>query len=400
MTREVREAQGRLPDRISLGVLARTFPEALLDEVIDACGAREQRRRALPARLMLVFTLACWLFMRSGYGSVLGKLTDAHALGAKGWGDWVAPGTGAITRAKARLGSAPLKELFARVAGPVGTVETPGVFFAGRRVLSVDGFTLDVPDSAANAEHFGRGRNGSDSANPYPQLRALALAESGTRALVGATFGPYSRGEQTLALDLLGALRAGMLVLADRGFLSFKLWQAAAATGADLCWRASASFALPRTEVLPDGTYLSVLRPPRKCDGAPIVVRIVEYSVRTEDAEGGETSEVFALATTLLDPEQAPAADLAELYNDRWQAETAIADLKTTLRGGPEVVLRSQSPDLVEQEFWAMCCVYQAVRDLISHLAPTGLDPGRISFTKALEAARDTTLAALSPRAT
>ena len=398
VTREARAAGERLPDRISIGVLGRTFTPRLLDEVIDATDVREVRYRRLPARLMVLFTLACWLFMRSGYGLVLSKLADAYAVEDEGWGDWEAPSTGSITKAKAKLGAEPFKLLFARSAGPVGVLSTPGAFFAGLRVATVDGFTLDVPDTAENAAFFGPGSNGSDSKNPYPQLRALALAECGTRVLLGAAYGPSSTGEQTLAEDLLPAMGAGMLVLADRNFASWKLWRAAAATGADLCWRMSASFRLPVLEVLPDGTYLSQLRPPRTKDGPPVRVRVIEYSVLTTDEDGQETSELFALATTLLDPERFPAIDLARLYHDRWQAETGIADLKTAIRGGPEVVLRSKTPAMVAQEFWALLCVYQAIRDLISYAAPTGLDPGRVSFKRAFEAARDSaTRGALSP---
>lgn len=397
-TREVRAARERLPDRISIGVLARTFTAELLDEVIDAADVREVRYRRLPARLMMVFTLACWLFTRSGYGLVLSKLADAHAVEGGGWGDWEVPSTGSIAKARVRLGAAPFRLLFARVAGPAGTSDTPGVFYKDLRVATVDGFTLDLPDTPENEEHFGRGANGSASANPYPQLRALALAESGTRALLAAAYGPSGVGEQTLARDLLPALGPGMLVLADRNFASWALWREAAATGAHLCWRMSASFTLPVLQVLPEGTYLSQLRPPRKRDGPPIRVRVVEYSVLSTNTEGEEVSELFCLATTLTDPEQAPAIDLARLYHDRWQAETGIGDLKTEQRGGPEVVLRSKTPTMVEQEFWAMLCVYQAVRDVITHAAHSGLDPGRVSFKRAIEAARDsTTRAALSP---
>lgn len=398
MTREAKSAQERLPDRISIGVLARTFPADVLEEVIEAAGVREVRYRRLPARLMVVFTLACWLFMRSGYGLVLAKLADAQALEGQGWGDWQAPWTGSITKAKAKLGAAPFKLLFARTAVPAGTAATPGVFYAGLRVATVDGFTLDLPDSDDNAAFFGRGGNGSSEKNPYPQLRALALAESGTRVLLAATYGPSGTGEQTLADDLLPAMGPGMLVLADRNFASWRLWRAAAATGAALCWRMSASFTLPVLQVLPDGTYISQLNPPRKKDGPPIQVRVIEYSMVTTDADGEQTSELFALATTLLDEQAYPAIDLAGLYHARWQAETGIGDLKTVIRGGPEVVLRSKTPAMVEQEFWAMLCVYQAIRDLISYAAPSGLDPGRVSFKRAFQAAQDsTTRAALSP---
>jgi hypothetical protein len=190
-----------------------------------------------------------------------------------------------------------------------------------------------------------------------------------------------------------------MVVLADRNFASWALWRAATATGADLCWRISASFTLPVLEVLPDGTYLSELRPPRKKDGGPVTVRVIEYSVVTAGEDGEETSELFALATTLLDPAAHPAGELALLYHARWQAETGIGDLKTAIRGGPDVVLRSRTPAMAQQEFWALLCVYQAIRDLISYAAPPGLDPARISFKRALEAAKDSaTRAALSPQ--
>ena len=358
-TREARAAGERLPDRISIGVLARTFTDEVIDEVIDAAGVREKRFRLLPARLMVLFTLACWLFTRTGYVGVLAKLVDAHLVGgARGWS---MPGTEAIGRARERLGPEPLGRLFAKVAGPSGTPEMPGVFYRGLRVATVDGFTLDVKNTEENAAHFGRGGNGSPSANPYPQLRALLLAESGTRSLLAAAHGPCTVGEKTLALDLLPALGPGMLVLADRNFISWKLWTKAVATGADLCWRVPASFTLTPTTVLDDGTYLSVLNPPRKKDGDPVTVRIIEYSVTTRaahdtdaaDGNGEEVSELFVLATTLLDPAQAPAEDLADLYHLRWQAETGIGDLKGQ-RGGPEQVLRSKKPATVTAEFYAM----------------------------------------------
>lgn len=400
VTREAKAVLERLPDRISIGVLAKMFTNDLLDEVIDEADVREVRFRLLPARLMMIFTLACWLFMRSGYGLVMSKLADAHAVRGRGWGQWEAPTTGPISRAKARLGAEPLRLLFHRVSGPAGTPGMAGVFYRGLRVLSVDGFTLDVPDTPENEEFFGRGANGSETPNPYPQLRALVLAESGTRSLLGAAYGPYRTGEQTLMDDLLPVLGPGMLLLADRNFASYALWRKVTATGVALCQRMSASFTLPVATVLDDGTYLSELRPPRKKDGPPVVVRVVEYSVITENDEGEQVSELFCLATTLLDPDHAPAGDLADLYHDRWQAETGIGDLKTTQRGGPEVVLRSKTPAMIAQEFWAMVCVYQAIRDLIDHTATPGLDPSRISFKRTLEAARDSvTRAVLSPHA-
>ncbi|MCA1672402.1 MAG: IS4 family transposase [Actinobacteria bacterium] len=403
VTREARAALERLPDRISIGVLGSVFTRDLVEEVIDAADVREVRYRRLPAHLMVIFVLSCWLFMRSGYGLVMSKLADAHAVGGRGWGDWDMPTTGSITKARVRLGAEPLKLLFDRVKGPSGSAATPGVFHRDLRVVSIDGFTLDLPDTEANDEEFGRGATAAGMPGPYPQLRAVALAEAGTRSLLGAAYGGYRDGEQTLAAspDILGALGPDMLLLADRNFPSWRLWREVAATGADLLWRMSASFTLPVLQVLPDGTYLSELRPPRKKDGPPIPVRVIEYSVLTDNDQGEQVSELFVLATTLLDPTHAPAADLAALYHDRWQAETGIGEIKTEQRGGPEVVLRSKTPTMVAQEFWAMLCVYQATRHLISRAAPPGLDPSRISFKRAITAARDSaTQAALSPHGT
>ncbi len=151
--------------------------------------------------------LACWLFMRSGYGQVMGKIADAQVL--NGLGGWQMPTTSSLTKARVRLGPEPARLLFERVAGPVGGPGTPGVFWLGRRVVTMDGFTCDVPDTEENAEHFGRGANGSGAPNPYPQLRAVALAEGGTRSLLAVRHGPYTSGEQTLATDLAGALGPG-----------------------------------------------------------------------------------------------------------------------------------------------------------------------------------------------
>lgn len=402
VTREAKAGVERLPDRISIGVLAAVFTREVIDEVIEEADAREVRYRRLPARLMVIFVLACWLFMRSGYGLVMSKLADAHAVVGRGWGTWDMPTTGSITKARVRLGTEPLTLLFDRIKGPKGTTATPGVFYRGLRVVSLDGFTLDLSDTTDNDARFGRPSTAAGLPGPYPQLRAVALAEAGTRSLLGAAFGGYHDGEQTLAATpgILGALGARMLMLADRNFPSWRAWRDATATGADLLWRMSASFTLPVLGVLHDGTYLSELTPPRKKDGPPIPVRVIEYSVITENAHGERVSELFALATTLLDPHTAPAGELAALYHDRWQAETGIGDLKTTERGGPETVLRSKTPDMVEQEFWAMLCVYQALRHLITQAAPPGLDPSRISFTRALNAAQDSTPRVLSPHGT
>jgi hypothetical protein len=408
---------GWLPDRISVGVLARAFPPDLVDEVIEATGTREQRRRLLPARLMVYFVLALWLFRgrNCGYGQVMAKLADglyhrrrgedllAGRLDPDGWVDagagrrWRPPNISSLSRARDKLGSDPVRMLFEHVAGPTGADGAAGVFCCGLRVISVDGSTTDVPDSPPNVAFFGRPSTVSRD-GAFPQVRWVAAAESGTGSLAGAAFGPYGRGEQTLALDLLPCFGPGMLVLADRNFLSWSLARDVLATGAHILWRASASFTLKPVQVLPDGTYLAELKPPRKADGPPIAVRVIEYTVHTtpEDGGGEESSEVFCLVTSLLDTGEYPALDLACCYPDRWACETVIGRHKTDMGEG-QPVLRSKDPEGVAQEMWALFAVYQAICQLVgAGAAAAGIPPDRISFPHALAAAT-ATVAAFSP---
>jgi len=287
----------------------------------------------------------------------------------------------------------PLRLLFEAVAGPLAGPATAGAFWSGLRLVSVDGTTVDVPDTAANWERFGgpstATAGGGRLPSAFPQVRMLVLAECGTRALIGARIGAYVTGEKTLTAGLLGKLDASMLVLADRNFPGYELWRDAAATGAQLLWRVGASFSLPIVHVLVDGSYLSRLTVPagKEFHGQePAVVRVVEYQL--QDPQGGEVSETFVLISTLLDPASAPAADLGELYHRRWQIETAIGALTSDLKGDG-VVLRSKTPDGVEQECWALLCAYHAVRDSITAAANlTDRDPLSISFTSALDAVR------------
>jgi hypothetical protein len=299
------------------------------------------------------------------------------------------------------LGADPLHMLFDEVAGPVGGDPDgmAGVFCRGLRVVSMDGSTTDVPNSPENVEHFGRPSNAT-RAGAFPQVLWVVAAESGTGALIGATLGPYSVGEQTLARDLLPAFDPRMLVVADRNFLSYTLARDVLATGAHLLWRASASFRLTPTAVLADGSYLAVLHPARKTDGDPITVRVIEYTVHTTGPDGAEEpSEVFALVTDLLDPEAFPAIDLACAYPMRWQCETVIGHHKTDMGQGV-AVLRSHNPETVAQEMWALFAVYQAIRTLIGAAVDTvGIPPDKISFPHVLAAATDSVTAGFPPSA-
>jgi len=269
---------------------------------------------------------------------------------------------------------------------PVATRATKGAWYRAWRLVSLDGSSLDVADTAENGVAFGYpGSSRGESA--FPQLRFVALMENGTHVLFGAKLGRYADGETTLAHGVLPVFRPGMLCLADRYFFGYALWQAAAATGADLLWRVKGNLRLPRVAVLADGSFLSVVYPSEKdrrhaTNG--IQVRVVEY--RLEGVAGAEP--LYRLVTTILDPALAPAADLAALYHERWEVEGALAELKTQLRGA-RAVLHGKTPDLVRQEFWGLLLAHFAVRGLMHEAAlRADEDPDRLSFLHAVRVVR------------
>lgn len=381
----------RFSDRIAIGVLTRAFPPSLIDEVVAECGRTEQRRRLLPARVVVYFVLAMCLFSGQGYEEVARLL--AHGLERSG--SWRVPTSAAIGRARLRLGPEPLKVLFGRVCRPVATGQTVGAWYHRWRLVAVDGTVFDLADTEANTAHFGRPGSGrGDKRSAFPQARVAALAECGTHAVFAAEVGPLAVAETVPARRLLGALAPGMLLLADRGFAGFDLWRAAAATGADLLWRVKGNLVLPLRRALPDGSYLSELVAARDKDrrADPIPVRVIEYTLEP----GGV---VYRLITTITDHRSAPADELAALYHERWEIETVLDEVKTH-QGGPGLVLRSQHPDGVEQEIYAFFLVHHALRDLMHQAARrSGRDPDRLSFTRTLRVARRqvTDQAALSP---
>jgi hypothetical protein len=393
-------AGDRLADRISVGVLAKVFPSELVDRVVSEAGVREQRKRALPARVVVYYLLAMVLFFQSGYGEVWNKLV-AGLDWAKRFRERLAlgmqPTPAAITYARQRLGWQVMQRLLEEVAGPLAGEESDSAFISGMRLVAVEEMCLDLPDSDENAAEFGYPGNG-ERRGPFPQIRVVALGECGTRAVLAATTSGLSTGEQPLTRQLLGKLSPGDLLLADRNFLSHGLLRDVLDRGVHVLWRAKSDIALPVLDVLADGTYLSRIADPavsrrmrRKGAEAKdipgITVRVIKYSVESQDAS--KASETFTLVTDVLDPAVLSAEQAAAAYASRWQLETCFRELETSLRGGAAVVLRSKSPDMIRQEIYAMLCCYQAIRTLISHAAShSGLDPGRISFTRARDAIR------------
>lgn len=380
----------RLSDLVSVGVLTRVFPPGLVDEVIAATGRTEQRHRSLPARVMAYFSIGMALYSEGSYEDVLSQLTDGLSW-ASGWAEsYAPPSKSAIFQARVRLGSEPLAALFARVARPIGGDQAPGVWLAGRRLVAVDGTCLDVADTAVNAAFFGRpGVNKGEQA-AFPQARVVALAECGTHAVFAAQIGAYTQSEATLTQPLLDRLEPGMLLLADRGFFSYALWRKAIGTGADLLWRVRTDAAGPKpahVQDLDDGSWLAHLRrstPASARREEPMLVRVIDYTI--DDGRDNPTS--YRLFTTLLDPDEVNAVDLAAAYTQRWEIELALDELKTHQRG-PRTVLRSKSPDLVLQEIWGHLCCHYAIRSLMTEAAThSGHDPDRVSFVAALRITR------------
>jgi hypothetical protein len=312
----------RLSDRIAIGVLTSTFPPELVDRVVAEAGRTEQRERLLPARVVVWLVLAMALFSGQAYEEVARLL--AGGLGwARRWQQWFrVPSTPAIAKARARLGPEPVELLFRRTAGPLATARTRGAWYRGWRVLSLDGTTLDVPDTAGNVAGFGRPPHSRGEQAAFPQVRLLAVAECGTHAIIEAALGPFTSAEVTLAPQVFGVLGPGVLLLADRGFASFDLWRAALATGADLVWRTKTNAVLPVVTVLADGSYLSQIVAARdhRHRRDPITVRVVEYALGKDRGRPSPPAP-YRLLTSILDPTQAPAAEVAALYHQRWEFE-------------------------------------------------------------------------------
>jgi Insertion element 4 transposase N-terminal/Transposase DDE domain len=397
------ETDQRLSDHISIGVLTRVFPAELVDRVVARAGRTEQRQRLLPARVVVYYVLGLGLYGQSSYEEVMRMLVDGLAW-QSGWQrPWSVPTKAALFKARARLGAEPLRALFDEVAVPLAEPDMAGAFYRDWRVVSIDGTCLDVADTEANERAFGRPGSGrGEGVGAFPQLRLAGLAECGTHALFDVAIGPLADDERTLAGRVLGSLAPGMLCLADRGFYGYELWDQAAGSGAALLWRTRKSHRLPVIERLPDGSFRSEVYASedrrRREHGKP--VRVIEYEIDDPGRPANDTR--YRLLTTILDPDRAPAAELAALYSQRWEFESALDELKVHQRG-PRVVLRSKTPDGVIQEVYGHLCVHYAIRWLMHTVAlQQGHDPDRISFTRTLRAARRTAAshAGFSPRST
>jgi hypothetical protein len=302
---------------ISLGVIAKFFPLEKVRGVLEETGRASVRERDLPAHVVVYYVIALALYMRSSYREVLRCLLEGVQWLLDPSAALKVAGKSGISQARSRLGVEPLKALYEAVVIPIAERRTKGAWYRNWRLVSLDGSTLDVADSAENEEVFGR-PGASRGSSAFPKLRFVGLLENGTHVLWAAQLAPYAIDEITLARQVVPALQKGMLCLAERFFPGYQLWQAATQTGADLLWRTRQNARLEVDRRLPDGSYLSRLYlciSDRRNRRKAIVVRVIDY--RLKDVPDAEP--VYRLITTILDPKQAPARELAALYHERWE---------------------------------------------------------------------------------
>lgn len=381
-TRRALPAKVDVAHLISAGVLASVCPRALIEEVLADTGKASQRERLLPAPAVVYYVMALALWREAPLEEVLRVVCEGLQWLGGGQAEAVQASKSAISQARTRLGSEVMRQLAERVLRPLAPPGAPGAWYRGLRVMALDGSCMDVADEMANAEFFGY-PGASRGQSAFPQARLLGLVECGTHVVTAAEVAPYGRSEQAMAAQLLpGKLRPDMLVLADRNFFGFKLWQIACTSGARLVWRVKADRKLPVEQMLSDGSYLSTIfdsEDRRRSAGQ--VVRVIDYELRDSATP---TEDSYRLVTNILDPAQAPALELAALYHERWEIEGVFDEFKTHLRAN-STVLRSKTPELVLQELWGLLLAHFAIRQLMAQAAwPRALDPDRLSFTHAV----------------
>ncbi|HEY1968036.1 MAG TPA: IS4 family transposase [Pseudonocardia sp.] len=376
ISRVVRVASGPFAPG-HLGELTRIVPFEMVDAALAETGAVQQRVRDLPSRVVVYLLLAASLFADLGYGQVWARL-----IAGLGGLAVAVPTPGALAQARRRIGVAPLRALFDLLRGPAAGLSMKGVYWRGRLVTAIDGTILGCPDTAANLAVYERG-GGYQGGTGYPLVRVLALVACGTRTILDAAFGTDRIGETRYAQRLLGSMRAGMIVLADRNFAAATWLEAVADTGADLLVRVKIGRTLPVCRRLDEGTYLSRI--------GGLDVRVITAAI-TVATPAGRRTETYRLVTTVLD---CPAREIVALYHQRWEIETAYFELKSSILGGR--VLRARTVPGVQQEIYALLVTYQALRIAISDAVLTrpGVDPDRGSFTIALNTARDQLTAAM-----
>ena len=388
-TKKLLSTGARLSDHLSASLLARVYPSQTVEAILNEQGRNSQRIRTMPAVAGSYFCMALSLYPEYAYEQVFGTVTQGlswmygkpSAAGLPTQMPTMAKS--AISKMRTKLGYQPLAALVERCCIPLADPQRhPDAFYAGLRLVAMDGSNFELPDEAENIQAFGYPGSRTGHAG-YPQAQCAVLVECATHAILGANIGTYRASEWSVCQGLLTRLSKGMLCLADRGFNGYNHWQAASATGSDLLWRCQANRKLPVVQALDDGSYLSVIYPSavvsqkqRKASTLGITVRVIDYTLPALESSGvpGGAKEPasqpsrYRLLSTLLDDTLAPALELAALYHERWEVEAVFDELKTHLVKSRRV-LRSKSPDLVRQEFYGWVLAHYAVRWLMHQAA-------------------------------
>ena len=258
-TKAVLGTGARLSDYLSASLLARVYPATQIASILDAQGRNSKRVRSLPAVSGAYFCMALSLYPEAAYEQVFAVVAQALSWMQGGKSGETTIAKSSVSQMRTKLGYKPLQSLVAQACVPLADVKHhPDAFYAGLRLVAIDGSNLEIPDEADNVKAFGYPGSRTGHAG-YPQAQCAVLVECATHAILAAHLGPYRAAEWAICQPLLAHLGAGMLCLADRGFNGYQHWQAAAATGADLLWRCQANRKLPVIQSLGDGSYLSVI---------------------------------------------------------------------------------------------------------------------------------------------
>jgi len=389
-TKAILGTGARLSDYLSASLLARVYPAAMIGEILDQHGCNSQRVRSLPAVSGVYFCIALSLYPEAAYEQVFAVVSQGLSW-MQGGDAQTSIAKSSISQMRTKLGVAPLQTLFRRACIPLADAKHhPDAFYAGLRLVAIDGSNLEVADEPDNIKAFGYPGSRTGQAG-YPQAQCAVLVECASHAILAANLGAYRSSEWEICKPLLASLNAGMLCLADRGFNGYAYWVAAQASGAQLLWRCSNNRKLPVVKALSDGSYLSVIYPggtnskkQQQASTEGITVRVIDYTLpHTADGQAR-----YRLLTTLLDETVTPALELAALYHQRWEVEAVFDELKTHLLQRRRV-LRSKTADLVRQEFYGWVLAHYAVRWLM-HQAATEqrLLDRSLSFTGSVQLLR------------
>jgi hypothetical protein len=370
-----------------LKALETAIPAEVISQAIADTQSNEERKRALPTHLVICLVMAMSLWSKASMRTVLKNLVDGLSeVWIRVGQYWRVPSKSSITEARQRVGCRVMSHLFHLVARPYATVQTPGAFLGGLRLMALDGTVFDVPDTPTNARVFGYPATRPGTVAAFPKVRLVLLIEAGTHLIVDALMCPYRIGERTRAKKLLRSVQKGMLLMWDRGLHSYKMVQATLKQKCDYLGRIPKNVKFSVEKVLPDGSYLSWIAPDgksKKKGGTKILVRVIEYTIDTDTQ-----AQIYRLITSLTDIECFPAILLATEYHRRWEVENTIDELKIHLLGR-KTLIRSLNPREVIQEIYGWLLGHWAIRSLMFQVAESAhISPLRLSFTGTLNIVR------------